>query len=59
MCNAMQYIKNFPTLWPKDKDKKILSLCSSGLQLENHGMRVIVVTCITCWLLKVMLYFMK
>lgn len=21
MCNAMQYIENFPTLWLKNKDK--------------------------------------
>lgn len=36
MCNAMQYIENFPTLWPNDNYK----IFSSILQLENHvGMR--------------------
>lgn len=39
MCNAMQYIENFPTLWPKDNDK-FFFICPSILQLENHvGMR--------------------
>lgn len=40
MYNAMQYIENFPTLWPKNKDKIFFSLCPSVLQFENHvGMR--------------------
>lgn len=39
MCNAMQYIENFPTLWTKDNDK-FFFICPSILQLENHvGMR--------------------
>lgn len=37
MYNAMQYIKNLPTLWPKDKGR---IFPAHLIQLENHqGMR--------------------